>query len=145
LRIVPVSLKEANHFVEQYHRHNKRVVAHKFAISLEENGQLIGVGIAGLPVARLLDNGKTLELRRVCVKSGHPNACSKLLARMKQIGQLMGYERIITYTLKKESGSSLKAVNARPVASVKPGKWRRKGRSYAHQAVYDEPKWRWEL
>lgn len=145
MRIVPISLKQANDFVETHHRHNKKVVSHKVSIGLEENGELVGVGIAGIPIARLLDDGKTLELRRICVKEGKPNGCSMLMARLKQIGQLMGYEKVITYTLQRESGSSLKAVRARIVAEGRPGVWKRKGKPYVHQAVYDEPKWRWEL
>ena len=145
MEIVPLSLKEANEFVEKHHRHNKRVVTHKFSIGLEQDGRIIGVGIAGTPIARLLNDGKTLELRRVCVIPKHPNGCSKLMARMKQIGQLMGYEKIITYTLQKESGNSLRAVNARQIAKVAGGQWNRKGRRTNYQAVCDEPKWRWEL
>jgi len=145
MRVVPISLKDANEFVEKHHRHNKRVVTHKVSIGLEKDGNLIGVGIAAIPIARLLNDGKTLELRRICVKPGNPNACSKLMARMKQIGQLMGYEKIITYTLQKESGISLRAVGARCVANVKPGNWKRKGCPSIHQPVFDEWKWRWEL
>ena len=145
MKIVPLSLKEANEFVEKHHRHNKRVVTHKFSIGLEQDGKIIGVGIAGIPIARLLNDRKTLELRRVCVIPGHANGCSKLMARMKQIGQLMGYEKIITYTLQKESVSSLRAVNARQVAKVVGGQWNRKDRPTNYQAVCDEPKWRWEL
>lgn len=121
MRIVPLDLKTANAFVEEHHRHNKKVVTHRFSIGLEEESELIGVAIASNPVARLLNDGKTLEIRRVFVKEGFANACSKLLARMRRIGQLMGYEKIITYTLQKECGSSLKAVGARRVADVKPG------------------------
>jgi hypothetical protein len=146
MRIVPLSLKEANAFVDKHHRHNKRVVTHKVSIGMESEGKLIGVAIGGNPVARLLDNGKTFEIRRVCVLDGYANACSKLMARIKRIAQLMGYEKVITYTLKSESGSSLKAVNARCVAEVKPSKgWTQRNPHCEHQAVYDEWKYRWEL
>ena len=146
VRFVPLDLRVANAFVAELHRHNGPTCGHKFSIGLEENGELIGVGIAGRPVARLLDNGKTLELRRVCVKDGYPNACSQLLARLKRIGQLMGYEKIITYTLQKESGASLRAVKARVVAEInKPSNWSRRPGTHGHQPVYDEPKFRWEL
>ncbi len=145
MRIVPLSLKEANAFVERYHRHNKKVVTHKFSIGLEEQGELIGVAIGANPIARLLDDGKTFEIRRVCVKPGFPNACSKLLARVKRIAQMMGYEKVITYTLQKESGSSLKAVNGRRVAEVRPQRWKRNGKLGTYQKACDEWKYRWEL
>jgi hypothetical protein len=145
MKIIPLDLKPANEFVEQFHRHNKRVVTHKFSIGLECENELVGVAIASRPIARMLDDGKTLEVRRVCVKDQHKNACSKLLARVKRIGQLMGYEKVITYTLQKESGSSLKAIKAKAVAEVKGGQWNRKDRPSHFQAVCDEKKYRWEL
>lgn len=141
--IVPLTLAAANVFVAQHHRHNKPVTGHKFSIGLTLDGELVGVGIAGRPVARHLDDGRTLELTRVCVAPGHPNACSKLLARLKQLGQLMGYTRIKTYTLLEESGSSLRAVGATPERRCPPSRWNRPGASY--QAVYEKEKTRWEL
>ena len=69
------------------------------------------MAIAGRPVARRLDDGKTLEVLRVCT-DGTPNANSFLYGRVKRIAQLMGYEKIITYTLEEESGASLRAVGA---------------------------------
>jgi len=147
LRFVPITLKEANEFVERYHRHNRKTQSHKFSIGLKNEDELIGVAIAGRPVARLLDDGKTLEITRVCVKEGCPNACSKLYARVKRIGQLFGYERIKTYTLTTESQSSLKAIKAVPEAQVKPHNgWDRPGRKPGRpQAVYRKAKTRWEL
>ena len=142
---VPITLREANAFVARYHRHNKPTVSHKFSIGLKHRDRLIGVGIAGRPVARLLDDGVTLELNRVCVKPGHPNACSKLLARLKRIGQLFGYTSIKTYTLRKESGASLRAVGAGVDRRVPPQTWDRPNRPSPHQPVYDEEKLRWEL
>jgi hypothetical protein len=60
---VPLTLQAANAFVGRYHRHNKPTVGHKFSVGLSLNGELVGVGIAGRPVARHLDDGKTLRLR----------------------------------------------------------------------------------
>lgn len=145
MRIVPLHLRQANEFVKLHHRHNKPTVSHKFSIGVEKDGKLIGVAITGRPIARLLDDGNTLEINRVCVIDDQPNACSKLLARSKRIGQLMGYRRIVTYTLKRESQSSLKAVGARIGADVKPSNWLTHPKAKGHQPVYDEPKFRWEL
>jgi hypothetical protein len=38
----------------------------KFAVGASVDGKLVGVAIAGRPVARRLDDGKTLEVLRVC-------------------------------------------------------------------------------
>lgn len=32
MRVIPISLKQANEFVEKYHRHHNPVVGHKFSI-----------------------------------------------------------------------------------------------------------------
>lgn len=140
---IPLTLVAANAFVARYHRHNKPTVGHKFSIGLVSNGTLVGVGIAGRPVARHLDDGMTLEATRVCVAPGHQNACSKIYARLKRIGQLMGYTSIKTYTLLEESGSSLRAIGAVPERQCPPSRWNRPGSTY--QPVYDKEKWRWEL
>ena len=143
--IIPLSLEEANRFVLMFHRHNKKVQGGKFAIGLIFNNELIGVAIAGRPVARLLDDGRTIEILRVCVKEGYKNANSILYGRMKRICQLMGYKRIVTYTLKKESGSSLKASGFKLIKEVKPQTWNRPSRKRKFQEIYLEPKIRWEL
>lgn len=140
---VPLTLADANAFVCQYHRHNKPTVGHKFSIGLTRNGELVGVGIAGRPVSRHLDNGRTLEATRVCVAPGYQNACSKIYARLKRIGQLMGYTSIKTYTLLEESGCSLRAIGAVPERHCPPSRWNRPGATY--QPVYDKEKTRWEL
>lgn len=145
MRIIPISLQTANDFVRRHHRHNGPVAGHKFSIGLEEKGALVGVAIAGRPVSRLLDNGKNIEIRRVCVREGHPNACSKLYARMKRIAQLMGYERIIAYTLERESGVSLRAIGAKADSRLPPQAWGRPRRPRRTPAVSAEPKVRWEL
>lgn len=66
LRLKPVSLREANEYVKQQHRHHKPVVGHKFSIGCEADGELAGVVIAGRPVSRYLDDGRTLEVTRLC-------------------------------------------------------------------------------
>ena len=62
MRLIPVSLKEANAFVAEHHRHHKPVVGHKFSIGCMQAGRLVGVAIVGRPVSRYLDDGLTLEV-----------------------------------------------------------------------------------
>ena len=66
MRLIPVSLKEANAFVAEHHRHHKPVVGHKFSIGCMQAGRLVGVAIVGRPVSRYLDDGLTLEVNRLC-------------------------------------------------------------------------------
>jgi len=108
LKLRPVSLRDANEYVKQQHRHHKPVTGHKFSIGCEVDGELAGVVIVGRPVSRYLDDGKTLEVTRLCT-NGAKNACSFLYAAAARAAAAMGYDRIITYTLESENGSSLKA------------------------------------
>ena len=108
LDIVPVSLKEANAFVERYHRHHKPVVGHKFSIGATDGETIVGVAIVGRPVSRYLDDGMTLEVTRCCT-DGTRNACSILYSAAWRAARAMGYKKIITYILESESGVSLKA------------------------------------
>ncbi len=77
LRIVPVTLEDANAFVRRLHRHNKPVVGYKFAVGVADDEGLRGVAIVGRPVAPRLDNGMACEITRVCT-DGARNACSML-------------------------------------------------------------------
>ena len=108
LRLKPISLRDANEYVRQHHRHHKPVAGHKFSIGCEADGELVGVIIAGRPVSRYLDDGFTLEVTRLCT-NGAKNACSFLYGAAARAAAAMGYKRIITYTLESENGASLRA------------------------------------
>ena len=109
LRIIPVTFRQASEFVASLHRHNKPPRGHKFSIgAAKADGQLVGVGMAGRPVARHLDDGATLEINRTCT-DGHRNANSLLYGAIWRAAKAMGYRRCITYTQHNESGASLRA------------------------------------
>jgi hypothetical protein len=144
MEAVPLHIKEANEFVAQYHRHSLPTVGGKFAVGAAVDGKLVGVAIAGRPVARRLDDGQTLEVLRVCT-DGTRNACSFLYGRVKRIAALMGYRQVITYTLADESGASLKAVGGKIVGEVRPQQWSVPSRPRKSQDVYGKAKLKWEL
>lgn len=108
--IIPITLKMANKYVTAYHRHHKAVVGCKFCVGLQSGDKLIGVAICGRPVSRYYDDGKTLEINRLCT-AGAKNACSQLYGACARIAREMGYKKIITYILESENGASLKASN----------------------------------
>ena len=108
LTIRPITLRKANAFVAQHHRHNMPTNGHKWSVACYDGDRLCGVAIAGQPVARKLDDGLTVEIRRVCT-DGTRNACSILYGACARVARDMGYKRVITYTLLSESGASLKA------------------------------------
>ena len=66
LKLVPITLAEANAYVETLHRHHSEVVGHKFSIGCALGESIVGVIIVGRPVSRHLDNGLTLEVTRCC-------------------------------------------------------------------------------
>lgn len=106
LTIVPIEFAEANEFVLRHHRHHKPCVGHKFslAVSTEKPMLIVGVAIIGRPVARMADNGWTLEVNRCCT-DGTKNACSILYAAAWRVAKGMGYRKLITYTLPSEGGA----------------------------------------
>ena len=108
LRVVPIFHKEANAFVKRLHRHHKPTPGTILCAGVADDGRLCGVAIAGRPVARALQDGRTLEINRVCT-DGTPNACSMLYGAIRKAARALGYERIITYTLPEEGGASLRA------------------------------------
>jgi hypothetical protein len=79
MMVIPLTLADANAFVEAHHRHNKKVQGHKFSIGAIEQDCLVGVAIVGRPVSRHLDDGLTMEVTRLSVLDNAPkNACSFL-------------------------------------------------------------------
>lgn len=131
LKIIPLSLKRLNEYVEQHHRHHKKVQGHKFSLGVVDEQHtdsaglplLLGACSVGRPVARLVDANSTLEVTRL-VTNGTKNACSILYARSAQIAKLMGYKKIQTYILETELGSSLKASGWKNEGLCGGGQWK---------------------
>ena len=120
----PIELKDANIFVDIYHRHHKPVYRDKYRLSAFDTNKQIVIGIVqvGRPVSRVLDDGKTVEVVRLCT-DGTKNVCSFLYSRAAKIAKEMGYERIITYILESESGTSLKAAGWKFAHKTKGHDW----------------------
>lgn len=148
LKPLPLVLNEANAFVERHHRHSLPVVGCRFAIGASDGENLVGVAIVGRPIARLLQDGFTAEVLRCCVLPEAPrNAPSFLYGRCWRIWQQMGGDRLVTYTLERESGASLRGAGWKILGTKEPvqegGGWQnRPGRRWQqHQA---ELRLRWE-
>lgn len=105
---VPIELKDAQNYINKFHRHHEAAHRDKFRIAAMEDGEIIGVVQVGRPVSRVLDDGHTLEVLRLCT-TGEKNVCSFLYSRAARIAKEMGYTKIITYILESETGTSLKA------------------------------------
>ena len=122
LRIVPSSLEDANRFVATFHRHHQPVVGHKFSIAADDGERIVGVCIVGRPVSRSRDDGLTLEVTRLCT-DGTPNACSALYAAAWRAARALGYQRLGTYILKAEPGTSLKAAGWKAIHETPGRSW----------------------
>lgn len=122
LAIVPISFAEANEFVRRHHRHHRPPVGCKFCVAVAAEGAVVGVAQVGRPVSRVLDDGWTLEVNRLCT-DGHRNACSMLYAAAWRAARALGYRKLVTYTLREEGGASLRAAGWRVVAETDGGSW----------------------
>jgi hypothetical protein len=124
LELVRVELAEANAFVIAHHRHHGKVVGHVFSLGAAINMDIVGVAIVGRPVSRMRDDGKTLEVTRLCT-DGTRNACSFLYGACARAAFALGYKRIGTYILASESGATLSAAGWRLIGETKGGSWGR--------------------
>lgn len=125
LRVVPVELREANALVTSLHRHHKPVQGHRFSIGVvDSDNKLRGACIVGRPVARLAGHPRrVLEVSRL-VSDGTPNVCSMLYAAAARVGAALGYERIQTYVLNTEPGTTLRATGWVDEGPAGGGQWK---------------------
>ncbi|MEU3096880.1 XF1762 family protein [Streptomyces sp. NPDC006967] len=146
LHRTPVSFADAREFVNAYHRHHAAPIGYKGCVGVtDDTGTLRGVAIIGRPVARHLDDGRTLEITRVATDSTR-NACSLLYAACWDMAKGMGYTRLITYTQQGESGASLRAAGYRTVAvrPPRPG-WDRPSRPRKPRGTEHVQRYLWEV
>lgn len=144
LRVGPVTLRAARAYVSANHRHLRAPAGGKFAVGvIDARGTLRGVAIAGRPVARHDDDGRTLEVTRVAT-DGCLNACSALYGAARRAARALGYERLLTYTLADEPGVSLRASGWQFVRVTRGGVWSRTMRRRARGDA-EGPKQRWLL
>ena len=127
LRAVPLTRKEVNDYISVNHRHHQPAQGDKYRIGAYAEGKLVGVVQVGRPVARNLDDGKTLEVTRLC-SDGTKDVCSFLYSRAARVAKELGYERIITYILESEPGTSLNAVGWKEDGITDGGAWGRPSR-----------------
>jgi hypothetical protein len=123
LSIVPCTLTDAGEFVLQHHRHHGPPQGGLFALAVARGDEVVGVAIVGRPVARMLQDGWTAEVTRVCVLSDQRNACSMLYGAAWRATRALGWRRLVTYTLPEESGASLRGAGWRCLGGAGGGTW----------------------
>jgi hypothetical protein len=153
LRLKPTTLREANNFVQQHHRHNGRTSRDggRWAVSVVLGDDLVGIAIVGSPLSATLMDGWTAEVLRVCTADNSPkNVCSMLYASCWRTWKGMGGRKLITYTLQSELGTSLRAAGFIRVAATRGRKkgWGKKDHlsgTRVHSEVIEKDKYRWEI
>ncbi len=121
-----MELRDLNALVASLHRHHKPVQGHRFSVGVEHEGRIVGGASVGRPVGRMTDQRKVLEVTRL-VTDGTKNACSALYAAAARVGKELGYERIQTFILSSEDGTSLKAAGWKFELHSDGGNWKRGG------------------
>lgn len=139
-----IAFRDASALVNMHHRHHASPVGHLFSGGVFDGDMLCGAVIAGRPVSRHLDDGKTIELTRV-VSDGTRNACSKAMGWAIREARRRGYVRVISYTLATEDGASLRAVGFRESGTSAGGGWSRPSRTREADRHPVCAKRRWEV
>lgn len=143
LSLVPLTLREANAYIERTHRHHGPARGCIVTVGAEADGEIVGVCVVGRPVARMLQDGYTAEVVRLAT-DGTYNACSMLYRAAWRAVKALGYRRLVTYTLPEEGGGSLRAAGFRLIGEAGGGSWDRAGRPRVDLHPTQE-KLRWEL
>mgnify|MGYP001183478322 CR=1 FL=1 len=120
LRLVPCSLADARAFTAAHHRRLPTAgPGHLWSIGVAVGATPVGVAIVGRPVARMLDDGWTVEVTR-CTTDGTKNACSMLYAAVWRGAQARGYLAATTMTDADEDGASLRGAGWRVETTERP-------------------------
>jgi hypothetical protein len=109
-------------------------------IDAEVMSDVIGVAIVGAG-ARVW-NGRVLNVQRVAVLEGWPNACSMLYGACARAARAMGAEDLVTYTHGDEPGTTLRAAGWVDGGLTRGGEYNRPSRRRPPQ-VDAGPKRRW--
>lgn len=139
--ITPMTVKAAQRAVKEWHRHLPRVQGGLFAVGVAEDGELVGVGIAGNP-SRVWQGTGRICITRVAVREGVKNACSMVYGALAGAAKRLGYREAWTYTLPEEPGTSLRAAGFEDMGMTDGGEHDRPSRR-RQPAVRPEPKRRW--
>jgi len=169
LRVVNVSKKEAQRFIEAHHSALPYLNARGliYALGLMKGDRLVAVATANTPSGRGwlqsarrqtggLDPANIIELTRVASDGTVKGASSKLVSRLIDViddakrGDPDSPALLVTYQLREEKGTTYKALKdkgLRPVATVKgtkPGGARAGGEFKGDPALGRREKIRWE-
>jgi hypothetical protein len=136
----PITQQEAFAFIREHHRHHDPPTGSVFQVAVNDGERVVGVATIGRPVARMIQDGYTAEVTRLCVIEGLPKvidsegkehsapASSLLYSAAWRAARALGYRRLLTYTLASEDGTSVKAAGWVEIGKAGGGKWTRPSR-----------------
>lgn len=122
LELQPITYEEACEFIRLHHSHHLPPQGWKFGVAVNDGEKVVGVATVGRPVARRLQDGWTLEVTRCCT-DGTKNVASMLYGACNRAAKALGYKRLITYTLKDETGTSLVAAGWKALYDTRKQSW----------------------
>ena len=128
IELRPITQKDAFAFVREHHRHHNVPDGALWHHAIHDDAGVVrGVAVVGRPVSRMLDDGLTCEVTRLCT-DGVRNGCSMLYAACWKAAQSKGFRRIVTYILGTEDGTTLRAAGWDYLGETDGGSWSRPSR-----------------
>lgn len=116
MSLVParVTFDDVARFVAARHRHHPTMIAEcatRFVLGAWDTVRnvLCGVAVVGNPSGRGIPADRIVKVNRLCT-DGTKGACSFLYALAARTAAALGWAGIITYTLKREGGASLRTL-----------------------------------
>lgn len=151
IRLMPKKgQKVAFEFIADVHRHHDPPVGDRFRLGAFANVNnvetLIGVVVVGRPVARETQKRHPtwVEVLRVATLAGASSLNSQLYAAAWKEAQKRGFDKIFTFILEDEPGTSLIAAGWEKEAETQGGDWGRPSRP--REGHHPEgPKTRWAM
>lgn len=102
--LVPISLREANEFLEQHGSLHKPMRGCTFCVGCALDGKLMGAAIVG----RCREDSQAVQIDRICATGGRA-AYGMLYGAAARAAQALGYWRIIAFLRSDRPDSALRA------------------------------------
>jgi hypothetical protein len=139
----PLSIVSAKAWCSRWHSHLPPPLGGLFALAVSTGGRVVCVAVVSRPVARMLDNRRTVEVTRLASDGSTRGAASFALRAAAREAVARGYARVVSYTILGEAGACYRAARWRTTHITQPGQWSRGSRPRA-DAAQPGRKVRWE-
>jgi len=121
LVVYPITQLDARRHVQRHHSHLNAPIGGLFSVSVRDGDRIVCVAIVGRPVARLMQNGLTCEVIRLCSDGTSPHAASMALGACVRGAVALGWRRIVSSTILGEPGTCYRAAGWRPTSISEGG------------------------